>query len=757
MQRNHSKVGPAPIPAPYEESPSLTYVGATPKHSPPVDASGGLLDKLISIRSLLLGITLLIVVAMAAGLISISVTTQAKIVNDLAGQIQDRISLQIEREIFSLFNDIDTSVTLAELMFHNKTVPAEDHQFLLTGWAADILEPMWTTIRRKPKGSRSQFQFQDARMIGVESYNDVPLVYWEDVYGLEYNASGWHIELNQTIASTNFSLANTAYAFMYPIPFGLWFYNLNRPFLTKCNDGHYWWDLIFFYGEGMNIVLQPCYALFCNAKGEKVGYFDVSASIEGIEDTLSKALNLGDEDNLKGKTFIVDDNQQIVASSTKTNAFNVSLGWSATRMNVTNTDEIWVKQVAERLNGNYGDHRRTESFNGTRYFVNVKRYSLGLGNPYIIVSLLEEQQFLEKSNEARSTNIIAAVVLSVASLLIMFLVVYYITKPLFLLARDLRRMAQLDLDFESMQTPRLFEVGKLHKSFISMYAALKSFKKFVPESIIKNIIHTSVEVKAQLIPRNISIIFQDIQAFTGLAETMDPTTLAQMTGEYMEVMTEILCKHSATIDKYIGDCIMSLFNAPDDVANHAAQATAAAVECLQVLKEKNKEWKRKYGQEMWCRFGINTGECLVGNMGGVHRMNYTAIGDNVNIAARLETANKYFGSRLIVSKSVYQTLPPGKFLTRRLAKVRVSGKQEATTIYEVSDEPHNSTLVQMYRLYENALEAHCKMDFEEAEGHLLKALELVPNDPASARLLARNRPLITDVPVGWDHIENLNK
>jgi len=337
-------------------------------------------------------------------------------------------------------------------------------------------------------------------------------------------------------------------------------------------------------------------------------------------------------------------------------------------------------------------------------------------------------------------------------------VTWVMTKPLFMLAADLQKMSRLDLEISDMHTPRLFEVSKVYQSVTSMYIALRSFKMFVPVQIISKIIDSEREVTAELRSAKVTIMFQDIEGFTTLSEKMDPVRLAKLTSEYMEIMCEIICRHGGTIDKYIGDCIMSLFNAPQELPNHPVAAAAAATECINTLIMKNVEWKTKYGCEMNCRIGINTGEVLIGNMGSVHRMNYTAFGDNVNVAARLEGVSKHFGTRIIVSKAVFATFPKHQFVTRKLAKVRVSGKACPTSIYEIRGKSAPEIL-HLFHTYETALHLFKKREFHSALDEIDNALKQSPDDKASILLKSRINEVIEAFPLpeNWTYIEDLVK
>jgi len=252
-------------------------------------------------------------------------------------------------------------------------------------------------------------------------------------------------------------------------------------------------------------------------------------------------------------------------------------------------------------------------------------------------------------------------------------------------------------------------------------------------------------------------MFQDIEGFTNLSESMDPRMLASLCSEYMDLMTGIVVKHKGTIDKYIGDCIMSLFNAPSKVPGHPMAAVTAAVECIMALIQKNKEWSAKYGTEMTCRMGINTGEALVGNMGSDNRMNYTAFGDCVNVASRLEGVNKFFGTRICVSKAVFVALPKGTFVSRKLAKVKVSGKNMATSIFEIRGDYTATTPLQFQR-YEAALKAFKNRNFSGAQNLITEAITMCPTDKASLHLQDRIQQVsVTTIPADWTYVEELLK
>jgi adenylate cyclase len=163
---------------------------------------------------------------------------------------------------------------------------------------------------------------------------------------------------------------------------------------------------------------------------------------------------------------------------------------------------------------------------------------------------------------------------------------------------------------------------------------------------------------------------------------MPPEKLMLHLSEYFDELTSILSYHGATVDKYIGDAIMAFWGAPLHDDNHAVHACEACLACQEKIAELNRKWEDEGKYALTTRIGISSGETLVGNVGSAERMNYTVIGDNVNVASRLEAANKLYGTRIIVSRGTYEAASE-KFLFRPLGLIAVKGKSEGQEIYEL--------------------------------------------------------------------------
>ncbi len=202
----------------------------------------------------------------------------------------------------------------------------------------------------------------------------------------------------------------------------------------------------------------------------------------------------------------------------------------------------------------------------------------------------------------------------------------------------------------------------------------KAFGKYVSPKILTEILADPTKLTLGGEKRTMTVLFSDIVGFTSISESTPPKKLAFMLNNYLTIMSRVILKHNGVLDKYIGDAIMAFWGAPIKQADHALLACRAALEMQKVGK--NSPFKM--------RIGINTGEMVVGNMGSHERFDYTVLGDNVNLASRLEGINKKFGTKIIISQSTYD-LVKDNVKARKLGKVTVKGKKQKITIYELLD------------------------------------------------------------------------
>jgi adenylate cyclase len=180
----------------------------------------------------------------------------------------------------------------------------------------------------------------------------------------------------------------------------------------------------------------------------------------------------------------------------------------------------------------------------------------------------------------------------------------------------------------------------------------------------------------------LTILFSDIRGFTTLSEQMDPETLGTFLIEYLSAMTAVVFRHNGLLDKYIGDAVMAFWGAPVAVPDHAARCCNAALDMLRALDTLNADWSTRGLPRLEIGIGIHTGEPIVGNFGSVDRFDYTAVGDDVNLASRLEGMNKAYGTHIIISESTRAAVGDA-FATREVDRIRVRGREQETVIHEL--------------------------------------------------------------------------
>jgi adenylate cyclase len=250
------------------------------------------------------------------------------------------------------------------------------------------------------------------------------------------------------------------------------------------------------------------------------------------------------------------------------------------------------------------------------------------------------------------------------------------------------------------------------------------------------------------------MFFSDVEGFSTFAEAMSPTDLTALMNVYLSAMTDIIEEHGGFVDKYIGDAIVGVFGAPVEEPDHAIHAVQAALACCDRLADLNKNAPAFKGQILRHRIGLNSGEALVGNIGSGRRFNYTVIGDVVNLASRLEGANKYYATSIIASEATVALTGPA-FRWRELDAVRVIGRTQPLRIYEPIAQAGKETPAQASHadIYAKGLACWRRREFAQAVELFASIAE---SDAPSALFMQRAKKLLLVPPgPGWEPINAL--
>lgn len=241
-----------------------------------------------------------------------------------------------------------------------------------------------------------------------------------------------------------------------------------------------------------------------------------------------------------------------------------------------------------------------------------------------------------------------------------------------------------------------------------------AFAHYLAPSVISQIMDDPDSLSLEGQEKDITIQFSDVRSFTTLSEKLSPTQVTDLLHDYLTPMTKIITEHDGTLDKFIGDAVMAFWNAPLDIENHQKKSLDAALVQQVKLEELNKIFIEKFGFTIAVGIGIHSGPVRVGNMGSADLFDYTLIGDNVNLASRLEGLTKFYGQKLIVSQNIVDACGNDDYYFRILDSVRVKGKEEPVTIFTAYPLEQATKRKKELALYEKAHDLYLSMKFDEA-------------------------------------------
>ncbi len=284
-----------------------------------------------------------------------------------------------------------------------------------------------------------------------------------------------------------------------------------------------------------------------------------------------------------------------------------------------------------------------------------------------------------------------------------------------------------------------------------------AFSRYIAPDVIDQIMLNPESLELGGENRRITIFFSDVAGFSTISEKLSPPELVALLNEYLSEMTDIIISHGGTIDKYEGDAIMAFYGAPQPYIDHELRACKAAIDMKKRLREMQEKWRSVGQHELFVRMGMNTGLAVVGNMGSKMRMDYTAMGDSVNLASRLEGANKWYGTTAMISENTYTNVKDHVDV-RKLDTIRVIGKTEPIVIYELFG--IKGTLPQkvydVIELYNKGLEMFGEHQWKKALKFFTDALEILPDDGPSKTYVGRCEDYMKKPPSkNWDGVYSL--
>lgn len=387
------------------------------------------------------------------------------------------------------------------------------------------------------------------------------------------------------------------------------------------------------------------------------------------------------------------------------------------------------------------------------YLAMARPFPSDTGIPWLVLTVVPEADFF---GTARAEAQLAAGIIGGVLVLVLLLGLWLsrgLTRRIGELRAEMRRIAHFDLsDARFADAPSAIrELNEMSAATDNMKQGLRSFSRYVPYQLVDHLLRSGREAKLGAEREELTILFADIAGFTPIVESTAPDVVLQALGEYLEAMNVEIATTEGTVCQYLGDEIMAFWGAPEHQHDHALRACRGALRMRAKVHELIAAAPEKGLPALRTRFGINSGDVMVGNIGAPQRFNYGILGDPVNTAARLQGLNKVFGTEMIVGPRTAELVGDALVL-RPLDWVRVKGKREPLAVVELVCEPADldADTRAIHAGYAQALELYKAGDFEAA----LAGFEALEGDPPAAVMASRCRHNLEHPPEPgtWDGV-----
>ncbi|MDX2144362.1 MAG: adenylate/guanylate cyclase domain-containing protein [Rhodospirillaceae bacterium] len=374
-------------------------------------------------------------------------------------------------------------------------------------------------------------------------------------------------------------------------------------------------------------------------------------------------------------------------------------------------------------------------------------------SPSHLALALPESNFTETFNAIARNAVAISLAILVLSIPVVVFVARRFSKPLEALALETERIAQLDLATPVAVASRIREIARLGDSLDRTKSALAQVAKFVPRTLVQDLVRSGTRMEVGGERRVLSVLFTDVKDFTTIAETLPAETLMAQMSEYFEAVVQVVLAQGGTVDKYVGDAVFAFWNAPLKQLDHELLACQAALAARDASNALNARWTAA-GKPVWyTRLAVHAGDAVVGNVGSAERLDYTAVGDTINMGSRLEGLNKVYGTQVIASGAVVDKAKD-RFLFRPLDTVVPKGAVHPVDIAELlgpadaSREPEVAALCESWL---KVMAAYRAREWKKAYAAVIAHAERFPNDGPGALFSQRISGFLSAPPPGdWD-------
>ena len=679
----------------------------------------------VSLRLSLVGISFLTVVLTAVAVHFPWFWVSRDNVSDMSRQLTGEIVAGVDREVDAIFNSAIAAQstvldTLQSGVLDIKDKGTRDKLFL-------------AFLTANPHFSWVSFGAPNGNFYGAQRRNEIDArvaeSVWDPAQSLARRTEDYYVKDGERLIQTHTKIKTNDY------------YSPDRAWykMAIASPGKHIWTDVYVFDTSRKPGLNA--AIEFSRNGELVGVVSIAIELERISHYLKNLTTLR-----SGTAFIVNRNGKLVAfpDSGEVTERDVSSDNRGLRaMAESFHPMLQVAQGALRSSSvglaQLQEPAQLVFDNGNgRHLVSMAP-STRRGD-WIIGTVIPERDFMGQIEE---NYLRLAIALLLAVLVVTMLAVtvsrYVFVRPLQRIIVQTRRIEHFDLtSVERIPSP-ILEIDAMSESVMQMANGLRSFRRYLPADLVRTLMDQGVVAELGGERRTLSVLFMDLEGFTSMTERLGHR-MVPLLGEYLGAMSEQLMAQRGTIDKFIGDAIMAFWGAPLRNEEHATDACRAALNCQQRFVQLQAAWAARGLPRLNMRIGLNTGRMVVGNIGSEDRLNYTVIGDSVNLASRLEGLNNSYGTMILISQNTYE-LAKYDIVARKLDTVAVRGKEEAVAVYELlamrEEAGDAAPGFEWVTVFDKAMAAYNAGRWHEAAQHFNAVIQLRGEDAPSSLFMDR--------------------
>jgi adenylate cyclase len=685
-------------------------------------------DFKISLKVSVLGLFLTLFIATILTILLITSLRAYRSQIVLSKQQMETVTAEVQRELLTILNPAEQSASLVVKLIERDTIDLNNKK-----------------------------QVEDFSVELLSSLTNAAMVYWSDIKGNFIIARN---EADGTISSeiinreasppTDIRIyRNKAGEIIKTVPNSNITYDpRERPWYKDAVEKKaLTWSKAYVFFSGATKTLGVTVAAPAYHQGNLLGVVGIDVRLRSLSEFLNKQ-KIGKT----GIAYIFNDSGKLIAHPSLAQSQNSND--STPTLTAVSTLPSWQtvpfyefqKKGVAQFNYEDNDHTYLASFESFPSFKDKN---------WTIAVLVPENDFVGELKRANMITIqICILILIIGTTLITFYS-RQISKSMGRLVTITSRIKEFNLTETPPLHTHIQEIAFLSDAIYEMRRGLRSFQKYVPADLVRILVKEGMGDQIGGSKQNITIFFSDIKNFTNIAEKIPPEELMQHLCDYFDGITTIIREYSGTIDKYIGDAVMAFWNSPLNDERHCYHACIAALKFQEKLVQLNEKWLKEGKQALPTRIGIHTGEAIVGNLGSSSRVNYTAIGDNINLASRLETINNVYGTKIVVSDSVVEVVNDF-FVFRILDCIAVKGKNIQHKVYELVCEKTaevDPEILTFNHQSEMAFESYQQQRWDDAINILNILIHKRPDDKATQLLFDRCTIFKkTPPPKDWDGV-----